>query len=136
MSLTYEKLLDRVYAQTPKKATSGERFERPIAESTIQGPKTYISNFEDIATKLRRDKKLLAKFFAKELATPSAIEGKRLLLNAKINYRIVNEKLTNFINAYVICKECGKPDTHLEQTGRDQLTLVCESCGAKAPVIR
>ncbi len=136
MSLTYENLLDRVYAQTPKKTTTGERFVPPTADSSIQGPKTYISNFDEICTKLRRDPKIVAKFFAKELATPSAIEGKRLLLNAKINYRMVNEKLTNFINSYVLCKECGKPDTKLEASGRDQLTLVCESCGARAPVIR
>ena len=136
MTLTYEALLDRAYQQMPKKTSSGERFERPIAEVSIQGPKTFILNFEDLSVKLRRDKKIMAKFFAKELATPGILEGKRLMLNVKVNSRIVNEKLTNFINSYVICKECGKPDTHLEGSGRDQLTLVCESCGARAPVIK
>lgn len=136
MSLTYEKLLDRVYTQLPKKTSTGERFEKPNAETLIQGSKTFIMNFEDISIKLRRDKKIMAKFFSKELATPAILEGKRLMVNAKINSRIMNEKLTNFINAYVLCKECGKPDTHLESTGRDQLTLICESCGAKAPVIK
>ncbi|MBM3229925.1 translation initiation factor IF-2 subunit beta, partial [Candidatus Parvarchaeota archaeon] len=48
--------------------------------------------------------------------------------------RAINEKLSDFINSYVVCKECKKPDTRLMEGQHGIKTLVCEACGARAPV--
>lgn len=130
---TYEALLKRARAALPEKTLSGERFEPPLAETQIQGPKTIVRNFDVICQKLRREPALLTKYLSKELAVPATMDGPRLILHGKVFDRIINEKLGNFINIYVICKECKRPDTKLTESEHGVRTLVCEACGARAP---
>ncbi|MBS3070437.1 translation initiation factor IF-2 subunit beta [Candidatus Micrarchaeota archaeon] len=132
---SYEVLLERVKEKHSVKTSSGERFETPVFVISLVGNKTYIKNFEDVAEKLRRSKEVLAKFLFKELATPGVITGQELILQAKVQFRLLQEKLQSFIERMVLCKECGKPDTHLEHHGRNVDFVVCEACGAKRPVL-
>ena len=134
MTNSYEQLLDRTYSLIPEKAATAERFEIPIADSFTQGNKTIIKNFDFIAETLRRDREYLVKFLSRELAVPASLEGKRLVLAGRFNGRVINERIAAFTNAYVLCKECKKPDTKLVDVGRGVKTLVCEACGARSPV--
>ena len=43
----------------------------------------------------------------------------------------INKKLEEFTNKYVLCKECKKPDTHIEELGHGLKQLICEACGAR-----
>jgi translation initiation factor 2 subunit 2 len=130
---SYEELLAQARKALPEKTQGAERFEPPVVESFMQGSKTEIRNFEVICQKIRRDKQLLLKYFAKEMAIPTTLDGSRLVLHGKFNERMLNEKLRNFIEAYVICKECKRPDTKIvDQSGFK--TLICEACGARAPI--
>ena len=130
----YEKLLDKAYSQLPEKATQTERFEMPFAETQLQGSKTLIRNFDMIASKIRREASLLAKYFSKELAVPATYSNGKLTLHGKFSERAVNEKLVNFVNSYVLCKECKKPDTKLIEEAHGVKTLICEACGARSPI--
>lgn len=130
----YEKLLARARASLPEKTASGERFEPPSAETFMQGSKTVVKNFEVICAKIRRDQQMLAKYLSKELAIPGTIEGNRLILHGKFYDRVINEKLATFINKYVICKECNRPDTKIAEGPHGIKTLVCDACGARSPV--
>ncbi|MFA5106300.1 MAG: translation initiation factor IF-2 subunit beta [Candidatus Micrarchaeia archaeon] len=130
----YEKLLDKAYSQLPEKATQTERFEMPYAESHLQGTKTIIRNIDVIASKIRRDGQLLSKYFSKELAVPATYANGKLTLHGKFSDRAINEKLTNFVNAYVLCKECKKPDTKLIEGAHGVKSLLCEACGARSPI--
>ena len=129
----YEKLLARARAALPEKTSAFERFETPMIESFIQGSKTIIKNFDAILQKIRRPAPMLEKFFSKELAVPATIQGGKLILNGKFYDRNLRDKLQAFVDAAVICKECKRPDTKI--TEREGIkTLVCEACGARAPV--
>ncbi|HLC68512.1 MAG TPA: translation initiation factor IF-2 subunit beta [Candidatus Bilamarchaeaceae archaeon] len=131
----YEQLLDNIYKNLPEKAREkSERWEAPKFDFFVEGNKTVIRNFMDVVEKVRRDKEFLVKYLSKELAVPVVLEGERLVLHRKITGDIVNVKLRDFIEKYVMCKECKKPDTHLEQLGHGMRQLVCEACGAKAAV--
>lgn len=132
---SYESLLQRVKEKHAEKTSSGERFETPTFVINIVGSKTYIKNFEQVAEKIRRDKQVLAKFLFKELATPGMIAGQELILQAKVQFRLLQEKLQSFVERAVLCKECGKPDTHLEHAGRNMSFIVCEACGARRPFL-
>jgi len=129
----YEELLKKAYGEMPKKSLAKERFEPPPVESFIQGNKTIIRNFDVITTKLRRTPAILAKFFTKELAVPNAVDGGRLILQGKFSDRVLNERLLNFIDRFVMCKECKRPDTNISEEGGVKI-LVCEACGARSPV--
>jgi len=120
--LKYEELLEKAYKALPAKAITTERYEMPKVDSISQGNKTIIRNFRAIIDNVRREQVLVAKYFSKELAVPSSLEGDRLILYGKFNERVLNEKLTNFVNSQVLCSECKKPDTRRRAANRKNTT--------------
>jgi len=130
----YDKLLDSIYTRLPEKVTRTERFEMPKFDFFTEGNKTIVKNFKAVADKIRREPAALSKHFSKELAVPAEIQGERLILQRKLTGDIVNKKLEEFVIKYVICKECKRPDTHIEELGHGLRKLVCESCGARAAI--
>lgn len=127
-------MLERGRASLPEKVFKSERFETPVVDSFIQGTKTLIRNFDFISQKLRREPAFIAKYLFKELAARGEFEGGRLLLQGKFTDRTLNERIQLFTKTYVVCKECGKPDTNLKDVERGVKQLVCEACGARASV--
>jgi len=131
---SYEELLKDARKGLPDKTLSKERFEPPRANISIQGTKTIIANFDAVCQKLRREPKMVSKYLGKELAVPVSIEGSRLVLHGKISERQVNERLSNYIKYFVMCKECNRPDTKIISGEHGFSFLVCEACGARSPV--
>ncbi|HPD81557.1 MAG TPA: translation initiation factor IF-2 subunit beta [Candidatus Pacearchaeota archaeon] len=130
---TYEKLLEEAYSKVKQIEGNGERFEIPKIEGHIEGKKTILTNFLQIASYLRRDIEHFQKFILKELATSGQKEGDRLVLNNKISSAKINLKIEQYVREFVLCKECGKPDTELKRENRLNF-LHCLACGAKHPV--
>ncbi len=129
----YEKLLSEAYKKVKPVKTSSQRFEIPKVTGRIEGKKTIITNFLQIVSYLRRKPEHLAKFLFKELASSGNIENERLVLNSKIPSSKINNKIQLYAKEYVICKECGKPDTELIK--KDRITFLhCLACGAKHSV--
>lgn len=128
---SYEEMLDDAISQLPeKKESSTERFEVPKAKGHIQGNKTVITNFNLIVDLFRRDKDHFLKFMLKELATPGYLDGPRFVLGRKVNVALINQKISQYANTFVICSNCGKPDTQIiEKEGKIQLK--CAACGAQ-----
>ena len=132
----YEQLLDRAFSQLPSLATEKSDFKVPEADSIIQGSKTMIRNFSQIADTARREESDIAKYLSKELAAPVSVGDQKLMISAKVQAAVLNDKVKKYFEAYVICKECHKPDTHIEGTERGYETLACEACGARYTVKR
>jgi len=82
---------------------------------------------------LAREPEHLLKFILKELATPGAIRGQRLIIGTKVSASRVNEKIRQYANEFVLCTECGKPDTKIVREGQ-LASLRCMACGSKKPV--
>lgn len=130
---TYESLLNTAYNKVKQVKDSGERFEIPKILGHFEGKKTILTNFFQIADHIRRDPIHFRVFLLKELATSGHTESDRLVLNNKIPSAKINEKIASYIKEFVICKECGKPDTELKK--EDRLVFVhCLACGAKHSV--
>lgn len=126
----YEKLLEQAYSKVKKVDTSKERFEIPKIEGHIEGKKTILTNFLQIASYLRRPVEHFQKFLLRELATPGQMEGDRLVFNNKIPSTKINQKIEEYAKEFVLCQECGKPDTEIKK--EDRLAFVhCLACGAK-----
>ncbi len=132
--LDYDENLNRAYKNLPEKTAKTERFELPAAEVITQGNKTLIKNFDVITNKLRREPKHMAKYLFKELAVPGTIEGGRLILNSKLPERMIVEKIKNYIEIFLTCKQCKLPDTRLTEVDRGIYMMVCEACGARSAV--
>ncbi len=131
--MDYEKLLEKARENLPKGLITKERFELPKVKGHIEGNKTVITNFLEICSILQRDASQLLKYLQRELASPANIDGKRLVLGRKISSGLINEKIDKYAKEFVICDECGKPDTKLIKEGRI-LEKKCLACGAKHPV--
>ncbi len=131
--MEYNELLDEAYSVIKPIEHNGERFEIPKAEGLIEGSKTIITNLAQIASYLRRDQDHILKFLLKELATSGSIKSNRVILHRKITSQKINEKVEEYVNEFVVCKECKKPDTELK---RDKgFTFIhCLACGAKHSV--
>ncbi|HJX50171.1 MAG TPA: translation initiation factor IF-2 subunit beta [Candidatus Nanoarchaeia archaeon] len=129
----YEKLLEEAYTKV-KVVEGGEgRFEIHQIEGHIEGKKTILTNFVNIASYIRRNPEHFQKFILKELATSGQREGDRLVLNNKIPSSKINAKIEEYVKEFVICRECGKPDTELMKENRLNF-IRCLACGAKHPV--
>ena len=129
----YDKILEKARNSLPEKISNKERFEIPKVRGHIQGSKTVISNFNQIASAFGREQEQLLKYLQRELATPAEIDGPRLILGRKINASLINTKIEQFAKEYVICLECGKPDTIVVKEDKI-LMLKCTVCGAKHPI--
>ena len=94
---------------------------------------TVIRNFIDVTDTLRRDPQHVLQFLLRELGTPGNIEGRRVILKSKVSPGHINDKIQTYTETFVICSECGRPDTKMVKEGRT-LVLECEACGAHRPV--
>ena len=130
---TYEKLLDEAYKEIKPITGKSERFEVPKIEGHLEGNKTILTNLQQIAGYLRRDINHLLKFLLKELASSGKMHGNQLILQTKIPSIKVNEKIKQYTEEFVICRECKKPDTELIKD-KEFLFVHCLACGAKHSV--
>ena len=129
--MEYEKMLEKARKQLPESVLKTERFEIPKVKGHIQGNRTIISNFNQIASVLRREPEHLLKFVLKELAAPGEIKKTGvLIIGRKVSAVNVNEKIQKYANEFVICPECKKPDTKLIKEDKI-LSIKCLACGAK-----
>ncbi|MGB9675280.1 MAG: translation initiation factor IF-2 subunit beta [Candidatus Nanoarchaeia archaeon] len=131
---SYEEMLDALYAALPK---TGEkeviRLEIPEIKSSISGNRTIVYNLESIAKAVRRDVSHIFKFLLRELATTGAYKSGETVFVGKFKSDFLAEKIKKYVNEFVLCKQCGKPDTHLEKVAAATL-LICEACGAQESV--
>jgi len=131
--MDYEQLLEEAHKKIKKIDSNENRFEIPKIEGHIEGKKTILTNFLQIASHIRRKPEHFQKFILRELATSGNMEGERLILNNKIPSVKINAKIEDYAKEFVLCKECKKPDTELIK--EDRLTFVhCLACGAKHSV--
>jgi translation initiation factor 2 subunit 2 len=130
----YKKLLQEVRKDLPKHISQKERFEIPKVIGHLQGNKTVISNFLQIANLLRREPEHMLKFILRELATPGEIKKSgSIIMGTKVPASRINEKIRQYANTFVFCYECGKPDTKIEKEGISNF-IKCLACGARHPI--
>ena len=134
MDLNYDKLLDRAREGLEDVMNNEERFVPPTPEILHEGSKkTIIRNFSEIVDILRRDENHLYKFLLQELGTAGSVNNRRLVLQGRVPEKKIKERIKSYIETFVVCQECNRPDTSFLRTGRT-LNLHCEACGAKRPI--
>ena len=134
MDLDYEKLLERAREGLEDVMQNAERFSPPIPDIMHEGSKkTIIRNFSEIIDSLRRDETHLYKFLLQELGTAGSVNNRRLVLQGRVPEKKIKDRIKSYIETFVVCQECNRPDTSFLRTGRT-LNLHCEACGAKRPI--
>jgi translation initiation factor 2 subunit 2 len=131
----YDRLLQRARSQVPPDAfkRSGERFQVPEVQLMLQGNRTIWQNFQDIVSVLNRPGKEVLKYISGQLATAGIFEGSGAAFNGKFEAKPFNDILRRYIEQYVICPVCGRPDTN-EIHDQAAYYLVCSACGARTSI--
>jgi len=127
--LDYRKLLKNVLDETSTKKIVEDRFKLPKIEIFYEGNTTVIKNFDKISDAVNRDPQLILKFLLGGVGTAGEMEGGRVVFQGKILAKQIQDKLKEYIDTYVMCSECNRPDTHLVKQGRN-LLIRCDACGA------
>jgi translation initiation factor 2 subunit 2 len=131
--MSYEMLLDEAYENIEVSDECCGRFEVLKVKGHHEGVRTVISNFGQVIACIRRAPEHFLKFLNKELATSSEVKGGRLILSRKVSSKDVNEKIEKYVNMFVLCPKCKKPDTELGEEGNKSF-LRCLACGEKYEV--
>jgi translation initiation factor 2 subunit 2 len=131
----YDSLLDRARSQVPEDAfkRSGERFNVPKVELIVQGNRSIWQNFQDIINTLNRPGKEVLKFVSGQLGTAGNIEGSNAIFNGKFTSRALSDVLDRYIDSYVICPVCTRPDTEMIKE-KNAYYLTCSACGARTSI--
>ena len=127
-------MLKEVRKELPESVFEKERFEIPKIRGHIQGNRTIISNFLQIASVLCVKPEHMLKYVLRELATPGEIKKSgSVIIGTKVSASRINEKIKQYANDYVFCPECGKPDTKIEKE-KNVVFIKCMACGARHPI--
>jgi len=129
----YKELLVKARGELPAFSTNSKRFKIPPLNISVQGNHTIINNFKKVAKYLRRAESHLLKFLLGELATQARRMNGKVDFTGKFRKREIKNKLESYVDEFVKCSECGKPDTKLVKA--DRVTMMqCMACGSKKPV--
>ena len=130
----YEALLKRAHESMPDiEVTGNERWAVPALDVIYEGRTTVWRNFQEIVDSVRRDADHIQGHILRSLGSAGSIEGRRLILKSVIPKDKLTGKVDEYVSTFVICGECGKPDTHLIKERRTSV-VECMACGAKRPV--
>jgi len=131
--MPYKELLKKAYENLPDVSSQKERFQIPKVMGHIQGNKTVLSNFHQICATLSRKPEHLLKYLTKELATPAVFKKNYVIFGTKVPASRINERIEKYAEEYVLCRECGKPDTKLFKEDK-YLFIKCLACGSRRSV--
>jgi len=129
----YEKLLNRALEQVPRTVFERERFQIPEADVAVIGNRTTLRNFRSIASALNREPEHMLKYLLRELGAAGNLEGNQAIFQGRFVKSVVDDRIKRYVQEFVLCRECNKPDTKLIKQERVHV-LKCEACGARASV--
>ncbi|WP_232701848.1 translation initiation factor IF-2 subunit beta [Halobacterium wangiae] len=133
--MDYEEQLDRAMEEKPDIAGNESRFEVPEPNVRKEGNVTVYENFQSTLDDLSRQQDHVLKFIQNELGTSAQIDDRgRARFTGEFGQRRVEEVLDDYVDTYVICPECGLPDTNIEANEEGDERLHCEACGARSAV--
>jgi len=132
--MDYEDQLERALDEKPDIAEKDSRFEVPAPTLRTEGNVTVFENFQAVLEAIGRSAEHLLKFLQDEFGTSAQIDDRgRARFTGEFSESRVQEKVDAYVDRYVICSECGLPDTHLTREQGAEL-LECDACGARSSV--
>jgi len=117
----------------PKILKEHTRFVTPQVRARIQGKTTVVQNLSEVSKAINRETSMLAKYLLREFGTMGSNDAQQLLMKGQFRPSQIQEKFEDFLRQFVICPECGRPDTRILQEMRVNF-LKCEACGSRHPL--
>jgi translation initiation factor 2 subunit 2 len=131
--MDYEASLDRALDAVPDFTDTEDRLDVPDPSAQKDGAFTRLTNVGTIADALDRDAEHLHRSIQRELGTNGQFDDGRARYNGTFSAGDFEAAIDTYAQEFVICSECGLPDTRLVMEDRT-LMLRCDACGAFRPV--
>mmetsp|Transcript_28390 Transcript_28390/g.33635 ORF Transcript_28390/g.33635 Transcript_28390/m.33635 type:complete len:406 (-) Transcript_28390:134-1351(-) len=115
------------------------RYKMPLVYGKVEGRgngiKTVIPNVSEVSRSLHRDAGEVTKFFGCELGAQTKNDEKndRYVVNGSHSDGALQGMIHKYIEAFVLCPECGLPETHYK-IKEGCIFHRCAACGAKEMV--
>jgi len=110
-------------------APGGMRRGVPELKIHIQGQKTILENFTKIVTEFKREPKHIKKYISTELGVQTKIKGDQLEIGSIIRDDTLRKTLEAYVEVYITCPKCGKPDTRFKSQSKKKVEVQCLACG-------
>lgn len=133
--MDYESSLDRAMEDVPDIGGDEQRLQIPDAKAQKDGAFTRFRNLGEIADVLSREDEHLHRFIQREMGTSGKLEDGRARYNGTFSDQDFSMAVDAYVDEYVLCSECGLPDTRLVREDRTPM-LRCDACGAFRPVTK
>ncbi|HIH96750.1 MAG TPA: translation initiation factor IF-2 subunit beta [Thermoplasmata archaeon] len=133
--MDYFSMLSRAKEALPNELSSESRFVIPRVDILYEGKRTIWRNFAEIQQIIHRDASHFLPYILREIGTAGEQSGTRVIFQGIISKEQLQDRLNRYIDIYVICSVCKRPDTRLERRGRI-IMLKCDACGAICPITR
>ncbi|MCW4005695.1 MAG: translation initiation factor IF-2 subunit beta [Candidatus Bathyarchaeota archaeon] len=133
MDYNYNELLKRAQDEIPEVTVKQERLALPRLFVSMVGMRTTIANFKEVSDMLDRDPQHILKFLTREMATAATYHDGRAIFQGKFRRDTFEHLLQRYMEAFVICPVCKRPDTTIHKEKRLSF-LECNACGAKSSI--
>ena len=133
--MDYEASLERAMENVPDIGGEDQRLDIPDAAPQKDGAFTRFTNMGEIADVLGREAEHLHRFIQRELGTSGKFANGRGRYNGNFTQQDFDAAVNAYVDEYVLCSECGLPDTRLVREDRTPM-LRCDACGAFRPVTK
>nr|QBK93402.1 MAG: translation initiation factor 2, beta subunit [Pithovirus LCPAC404] len=140
---TYAYMLNRVmrmvHENNPNLVTDNNKYRLCYPQMGFLGAKkTVWVNFERTCKLLHRNLEHVKAYFEIELNAYTSLDKiNQLIIKARLRNanNVIRSILLRYIEEYVRCKLCHKPNTYILHDSKTRLNfLVCDDCGAKYTV--
>lgn len=125
----YERMLERARSEVPEDIREEKKFEPPKVEIRREAGNTIILNWNKLVKAVNDQEKVFLRFLAHELGTHGETERGKTTFKGSHSARKINRLIEEFVDVYIICSECGRPDTKLQKE-KGRLLKKCQACGA------
>jgi translation initiation factor 2 subunit 2 len=133
--MDYDAILDEGLSELPEVGEEVERLDIPDPEGETDGAFTRLTNLPAIADAVGREPAHLHRAIQREFGTNGQWDGSQARYNGSFSVADFQAAIANYVEEYVTCSECGRPDTRLTTEDGTQM-LRCEACGAFRPVTK
>ncbi len=131
--MDYSASLDRAMDEVPDIQAGEDRLSMPDPNAQKDGAFTRLTNLGEISDTLDREAEHLHRFIQRELGTNGKFQNGRGRYNGNFSASEFDAAISSYVEEYVLCSECGLPDTRLVRENRTPM-LRCDACGAFRPV--
>ncbi|WP_313695676.1 translation initiation factor IF-2 subunit beta [Halorarum halobium] len=132
--MVYDDMLDRAVEESPDAEGTDSRFDVPEPVVRVDGSVTVVDNLGEIADTLDRDPGHVLQFLQSAVGTAGSVDDRgRGRLTGEFKRGRISTALREYADTYVVCPDCGLPDTDLLTEG-DATRLKCAACGAVTTV--